>query len=196
MVDLVEYDEGTIYAALAQLDRSGQTMVAAACAESIWPLFERYAALAPVPDQHVASLRQALDAVWGAASQPDSIEEAGAIAEALIPGDAEPWIFESGYAQNAVAAVAYAARTWLSADPQQAVWAGRQVFEAADLAAQKGLDRDAFTPEVEVAIRNSVFVRWSVSSIHKFLTLATESDQLRLRAAAREVANFAQMKFP
>lgn len=44
-----------------------------------------------------------------------------------------------GYAQNAAAAVACAVRTWMTDEPQEAVWGARQVYEAADYAAQHAL---------------------------------------------------------
>lgn len=72
-------------------------------------------------------------------------------AEAGVPDEDEgPWFLEVAYAQNAAACAAYAIRTWLTGDPQDAVWASRQVYEAADLAAStlatdlavRGIDDD------------------------------------------------------
>ncbi len=64
----------------------------------------------------------------------------------MVPVDEGEWILETGYGQNAAAAVAYAVRTWLTEDPQEGVWAARQVYEAADYGAQRslpGLDLNA-----------------------------------------------------
>lgn len=40
---MVSYDESAIRARLAKLDRASRTAYASACAERLWPLFERYA---------------------------------------------------------------------------------------------------------------------------------------------------------
>ena len=58
------------------------------------------------------------------------------IAESMVPVEDDNWIHESAYAQTAAAAVVYAIRIIRTADPHNAVWAARQLIEAADYAEQ------------------------------------------------------------
>lgn len=66
-----------------------------------------------------------------------NLARAQQIVEDMVPADEGEWTFEMGYGQSAIAAVVYAVRTWLTDDPQEAVWAARQVHQAADYAALK-----------------------------------------------------------
>jgi uncharacterized protein YjaG (DUF416 family) len=51
----------------------------------------------------------------------------------LVPSEEDIWDEESQpYAEDAAAALAYAFRTRLTGDPQEAIWAARRVYEAAD----------------------------------------------------------------
>lgn len=77
--------------------------------------------------------RKILDSAWAAVSNGNGIVSSlESEAAALGPSDDEPWVVDMGYAQNAAAALAYAIRTSLSDDSQEAVWAARQVYEAAE----------------------------------------------------------------
>lgn len=136
---MVSYDESAIRARLARLDRASRTAYASACAERLWPLFERYAGATGEGDPAV--LRGVLDEVWLVAQGVNAgdLSQAQEVAEAMVPVDEGEWVLEMGYGQNAAAAVAYAVRTWLTEDPQEGVWAARQVYEAADYAAQRSL---------------------------------------------------------
>jgi hypothetical protein len=73
------------------------------------------------------------------------------------------WVRESGYGQYGAICVAYAVRTWLTDDPQQTVWAARQVNDAAEYAVRHGseglqirlpceVDPPSFSPVVHVAV--------------------------------------------
>jgi len=136
---MVSYDESAIRARLARLDRASRTAYASACAERLWPLFERYAQATGEGDPAV--LRGVLDEVWLAAQGVNAgdLSQAQEVAEDMVPVDEGEWVLEMGHGQNAAAAVAYAVRTWLTEDPQEGVWAARQVYEAADYAAQRSL---------------------------------------------------------
>lgn len=80
-----------------------------------------------------ARLRDILDSAWNVASNGTSdVSSLDSEAAAFGPTNDEEWVFDMGYAQNGAAAVAYAIRTWLTDDAQEAVWAGRQVQEAAE----------------------------------------------------------------
>lgn len=141
MEDATRYDENLLAKDVGRLDRESRTAFAAACAERLWPLVERYAAAVVPPRDEVGILREALDSAWdaaiGAHRIPD-VEETIDRVEKAVPSEDGGWALESGYAQNGIAAIAYALRAWVSNDPQQAVWAARQVHEAAAYGIERG----------------------------------------------------------
>lgn len=143
---MATFDEAEIKNRLSRLDRARKTAFAAACAERLWPLFPRCAEATGEGD--VAVLRSVLDDAWRAAAGDDvgDLSAAQITAEDMVPVDDGEWIFEMGYGQNAAAAVAYAVRSWLTDDPQQAAWAACQVHEAADYAALRA------HPELELNV--------------------------------------------
>lgn len=167
-----EYDEQEILARLAALDRRSRTAFAASCAERLVPLFERDARSVGAPELG-PRLRELADAAWGAASGVDI--DAGAFqadAEGIMPSDADGWVREAGYGQNAAAAVAYAIRTWLADSPQEAAWAARQVYEVGDyeaLPADSGLDPNS--PGVERRVLESAAVQRTLTAIARSLSL-------------------------
>ena len=133
------YDEALLVVELSRLTPATRVMFAASCAERLRPLYGRYQEVSDEanPDQ----LDAALEAAWGAASGAmprDALSAWQVVAEGLVPDeDDESWVDEFAYGQNGAAAVAYALRTALTSDPQEAAWAARQVYEAADFAAQR-----------------------------------------------------------
>lgn len=144
---MLRYDEQSLVEALTRLPVTSRVMFAASCAERLMPLYRRYqdASDEPNPDQ----LGAALEAAWGAALgaiPTDRLSAWQIVAEGLVPDeDDESWVDEYAYGQNGAAAVAYALRTALTGEPQEAAWAARQVYEAADFAAQQqlpGLDQN------------------------------------------------------
>ena len=187
---MVAYDEADIKARLAKLDRFHRTAFAAACAERLWPLFERYARATGEGD--VEALHSILDMAWSAAQGVVVEGMAGAqeAAEAMVPNDEGEWVFEMGYGQNAAAAVAYALRACLTDDTQEGVWGARQLYEAADYAAQHSLpDLDLNAPGVERALFQSPAVQSALAALSADLIDVESSeghDWALLRERARE----------
>lgn len=194
---MVGYDEAAIRARLTRLDRASRTAFVAACAERLWPLFERYARATGGGDPEV--LRGVLDKAWLAAQGVDTggLEQAQEVAEAMVPIDEGEWVLEMGYGQNAAAAVAYAVRTWLTEDPQEGVWGARQVYEAADYAAQRSMPAlDLNSAGAEGELFQSAIVQTAVTGLAEDLDAVEvpEGDEwagLRDRAR-REGASWAQ----
>lgn len=126
------YDEHALLVRLEPLDRWAKTAFAAACAQRLFPLYERYVRSAG----RLASaqiLADILSTAWDiAAGRVVNLQPLQAEAESMVPAEDGNWVLESGYGQNAAAAVAYAIRTWLSDDPQEAAWAARQIYDVAD----------------------------------------------------------------
>ena len=128
------YDEPALRGTLEPLDRWAKTAFAAACAQRMFPLFERYAQSAGEPAQ-AQRLAEILSAAWDVASGlVNDVRLMDSEAASMPPSDDEEWVLEVGYGQNAAFAVAYAIRTWLTDDPQEAAWAARQVYEVAEYA--------------------------------------------------------------
>ena len=147
-----------------------RSLFAAACAERLFGLYalggrER--------------LRAALDLAWAESDDAAALESARVAAEALVPAEDDDWVEASTYAQNAAAAVAYALRTRLTDHPQEAAWAARQVYDAADHAAQQrveGFDEDALAAQP--------VVQEALAGIAADLETALAEDVQRLREQA------------
>jgi Protein of unknown function (DUF416) len=133
------FDERQIRNQLDALPAISSVAFAAACAEWLYPCYEEFARATGQGDP--AALRAVVDAAWSLAESEElprnDIEHLRTLAELLVPNDDdENWSTLSPLAQNAAASTAYAVRTWLLEDPQQAVWAARQLFEAGDYLVQ------------------------------------------------------------
>jgi uncharacterized protein YjaG (DUF416 family) len=183
---LTGYDESEVRARLARVARAERTAFAAACAERLYPLYERYALAVEGGAPYVlrAVLNKAWDVARGAPARDADVLQAQRDAESMVPDESEEWDLRLAYAQNAVAAAAYAVRTWLSDDPQEAVWAARQVYDAADLAASP--DSEVTTPEVEQAIFDSTVVQDAhmgvAADLNAIESRAVDMEALRARA--------------
>ena len=169
---MLDYDEGVLRGRLSRLGRSEKTAFAAACAQRLLPLFVRYAEVTRRGDTR--ALAGVLEDTWRAAAGDEvDLEHAPGIAEEMVPPDDAEWVHELGYGQSAAASVAYAARTWLTDDPQEATWAARQVYEAADYAAQRSLPAlDLNAPDAERRLLESPVVQSALSGLSSDLAAA------------------------
>lgn len=133
------YDEGRLKAVLASWPRTRRVAFSCAVAERLMATYEWFTTVADQGD--AGALRSALNLAWSVASSEPAalsdIETARELAESLVPNDQDDnWMLLSPLAQNAAASVAYALRSSLVDDPQEAVWAARQLHEAADYLVQ------------------------------------------------------------
>jgi len=95
------------------------------------------------------------------------------------------WTVEVGYAQHAAAAAAYAVRTWLTDDPQEAAWAARQVYDLADFAVLQSVPQiDLNAPGVERELLQSEVIQGALAWIEHALESAETAPQ-RGRSFAR-----------
>lgn len=185
------YDEPQMLRALSTLDLIDRTAFAAACAEALLPLLEAYADRF---DQiHIAELgRESLSELWNFIENLGRVESIAATREALVlPENSEQYPYVA-YAENAVAAIAYTARTAVEGKAQDAVWAARQICEAADLAAlELNPLLDLNDPDAETVLGSSAVVQNCLSAIERYLRSAKGSDLGRseLRATASEDGN-------
>jgi hypothetical protein len=155
---------------LAAAPSRARARFAAACAERLFGLYE------DPPER----LRAALDAAWAG----EDVVRWQAVAESLVPDD-DP------YGENAAAAVAYALRTWATDDPQEAAWAARQIYDAADYAAQRQLEElDLSAPDAEDQLADRPVVQEALAGIDETLIAALAgagADELRRDARAGSV---------
>jgi uncharacterized protein YjaG (DUF416 family) len=132
---MLRYDEADTIRALAAIPRNSRVAFAAACAERLFPAYEDFCRKDRRGDQ--AAMAEILERVWkhllGDEIEAEQIRAELTRCMALIPGEEdEPWIREQAYADDAASAIAYALRTLESGDPQEAAWAARRTYEAAD----------------------------------------------------------------
>lgn len=188
---MLTYDEPAIVQRLTRLDRTRKAAFAAACAQRLLPLFDRYAAATSADP---AIIHGVLERVWEAlrGTQVDLLPLQAA-AEGQVPQEDDDWIVETGYAQNATACAAYAVRAWLTDDAQEAAWASRQVYELADYAVQQLLpDLDLNRPDAESQLLGNELVQIALAGIEHDLSevesAALEIDHLAERASLEGLA--------
>jgi hypothetical protein len=177
---MIEYDEQQLVKELAVLSKTGCAVFAALCAERLIPLCGRF--YEESGQGELAELESVLETVWlailGSASSGD-LSRAQGVAEGLVPDeDDESWVEEAAYGQAGAAATAYAARAALTGDPQDAVWAARQVYEAADFAGQQQLpDADLNLDGSEVELLSAPVVQKALAGLREDLDAARLGDE-------------------
>jgi len=115
----------------------GRLMVAFALltALRIYPAYKRFHDKTGrgTPGALALLVEQLWEDVNGKLMSENDVKLAAARALELVPAERDGWENESQpYAEDAAAAIAYALRTRLSFDPQEAVWAARRVYESAE----------------------------------------------------------------
>ncbi|MEV7606079.1 DUF416 family protein [Paenarthrobacter sp. NPDC089322] len=168
---MLKYDEMLLMLRLEPLDRSAKTAFAAACAQRLVPLSDRYA-LQVGDSSRLARLGVIVSATWEAASGRDvEASRLSEEAELMVPDeDDEGWRAGRAYASNAATAASYALRTWLTNDPQEAAWAARQLFDVADLVYFQANPGGSFVAEEQdKASLESPLVQPAISAIHRDL---------------------------
>lgn len=179
---LLAYDETVIRERVTGLPDAERTLLAAACAERLMPLYEWIAGGAGSAE--AASVRSALDLVWSGNTSSTQAEQAQLTVEELVPDeDDEDAPVDVGLVQNAVAAVAYALRTMGSHDAQDVVWAARQLYEAADYIVQREAPNQSYIENLEEEPSVHLVLRGLGSALAD-LERDTSPSMLRTRAKA------------
>jgi uncharacterized protein YjaG (DUF416 family) len=188
---MLRYDESALLDRLAGASPRARALFAARVAERLYPLYEYFAETAHQGDPN--TLRTALDAAWRAVDTDvprAELERLRELAEELVPEEDDDWVTESGYASNAAAAVAYALRTRLTDNPQEAAWAARQAYDVTDYAAQQQLEDAGFDDAGEEALLSQPVVQEALEGLNTDLEAAlTEppaEETSRLRDEARQ----------
>jgi uncharacterized protein YjaG (DUF416 family) len=131
----IHFDEQELVHHLDQLPPKLRVAYAAACVERLLPAYFSFSERTGKGDPN--RLARILERLWAdLQDNPMSAEEIKVNLDtctSLIPQeDEEPWVEEQVYAEDATAALAYALRARQSGESQEAAWAARRVYEAAD----------------------------------------------------------------
>lgn len=176
-----QYDEAALMESVAVLSGPERVLLAAACAERLIPLYEWIAGAAGSKD--AASIRSALDLAWSANASAQEAEQVQLKVEELVPDeDDENVPGDVALVQNAIAAVAYALRTMGSHDAQDAVWAARQLYEAADYIVQLEAPNQTYIGDLEQEAPIKLVLRGLRSALGDLESVSLT--QLRTRAEA------------
>ncbi len=188
---MLRYDESALLDRLAGASPRARALFAARVAERLFGLYEYFAETSGQGD--VGTLREALDAAWRAVDSDvptAELERLQEAAEDLVPEEDDDWVTASGYASNAAAAVAYALRTRLTDNPQEAAWAARQAYDVTDYAAQQQLEDAGFDDAGEEALLSRPVVQEALEGLNTDLEAALAEppaeETSRLRDEARQ----------
>lgn len=141
-----DYDETEIADRVAVLPSAARALFACACAERLMAAFRWFCDMTSSASYKVVC--EALDAAWS----PDNARRAPGERDvaALVPGDEEgELMLGSAVAQNAVACVAYALEVRQTGEVQKAVWAARQLYEAADAVVQQSAAVQTYVEDID-----------------------------------------------
>lgn len=178
---LLVYDETVLSERVARLPGPERTLLAAACAERLMPLYEWIAGAGGSAE--AANIRSALDLAWSASASAEQAEQAQLEVEELLPDeDDEDAPVDVALVQNAVAAVAYALRTAGSYDARNTIWAARQLYEAADYIVQREAPSQTYIEDLEQEPPIQLVLRGLASSLQDLESASPT--ELRTRAQA------------
>jgi uncharacterized protein YjaG (DUF416 family) len=132
---MLRYDEPALIRDLTRVLSNARVGFAAACAERLFPAYADFCAAGGRGDG--VALRGVLERLWrhllGEEMGKEQLRSELSRCMALLPGDDDgPRVNERAGAGDAAAAVAYALRALETSDPQEAAWAARRAYEAAD----------------------------------------------------------------
>jgi uncharacterized protein YjaG (DUF416 family) len=185
-VAMHDFDEGGLLKAVKALTHPQRVAFAAAAATRHLSSWERIA-----DPQNSQRPREIVVQLW--ASLQTTVDRVAWTArrsevEALLPEQDEDWTLGHALADDALCALAYAIYCWLSADPQEAVWAVRRAYEAADQAAIRILAVHQASAAAEALIRGHDVVQRELARQHVDLQdlRAGSMEALQRRAFADE----------
>jgi Protein of unknown function (DUF416) len=142
------YDEAEIASCLTVLPPEGRALFACGCAERLMASFRWFCDLSGCAG--LGAVRVALDAAWAGPGAGNVESGTASHIARLVPDDyAGELALGSAVAQNAVACVAYALEVRQTGQVQQAVWAARQVYEAADSVVQQGSAEQSYAEDID-----------------------------------------------
>lgn len=174
----LRYDEAALSGRLKELPLSERVLFACACAERLMLSYRWFCERSDLDD--FGFVRDALDAAWlvdsSASAAPPEISAWRERVEALVRDTADEEMFvASAVAQNAVAGVGYALRAWETAGFQEAVFAARQLYEAADVVVQQGAPSQSYVEVIDLEAPAQLILRGIDATLHDLATLDAKS---------------------
>lgn len=102
----------------------------------------------------------------------------------LLPQESDDWVIGHALADDALSSLAYAIRCLLTSEPQEAAWAARRAYEAADQAAIRVLGVQPGLPNTEAVIKSHGFVQRELARQRHDLSLlrADSIDEVQRQA--------------
>lgn len=162
---MYSFDEIALIGELKALPQRARKAFAAAAATRQLGNFERFARESGIGNERRP--REIADQLW-IALQADAIDGASWSTNldevmSLLPEEGDDSAINHALADDALSSLAYAIRCLLSPEPQEAAWAGRRAYEAADQAAIRALDVQPGSASNEAAIKSHGFVQRELS---------------------------------
>lgn len=156
------YDEAGNLKALALLPSRLRVVFALLCASRLLPAYEQFHSRSGRGNPQ--SLNAMADKLWADCCDATmSDNEVKANLESclhLIPEEDEAWDEETQpYAEDAATALAYAYRTRLDGNTQEAAWAARRIYESFDHFIQKAFGVSAYNSDTEQKILSHPLVQ-------------------------------------
>jgi len=194
------FDEEKLVSALQELSVNFRVAFAAACAERQLPTYRVFHERTGKGNPLV--LRDALDRIWddlgGRPLAPEEIKTAIDQCLAYMPGETDGGFSQHhAHAEDAAASVAYALRTRLTGEAQEAAWCARRAYESLDSHVVNELDVDPGEPGAEDRIVRHSAIQRELSrqdrDLADLLTLVDHAGEARsaietLRTRAHEEA--------
>lgn len=182
---MYNFDEKNLVVQLAATTQIAKTGFALSVATRLLPMYVEYTKMAKIELNSLPS--SCVGTLWDIAisariHQMDEVETASNTLLNLMPGDNDPWNEYHPLAEDAIAAIVYALRSYLTNDPQEAAWAARRSYEAADQFAIRQLDIDFQDKGVEHTLLSHPIVQQELMRQNRDLELAIIGDIGTLRA--------------
>lgn len=107
----------------------------------------------------------------------------------LLPEESDEWTILHALADDALSSLAYAIRCLLTPEPQEAAWAARRAYEAADQAAIRSAGVQPGLPNTEIVIMSHRFVQRELARQRNDLVLlrAESIDEVQRQAFKAEL---------
>jgi uncharacterized protein YjaG (DUF416 family) len=155
---LLRFDQTSLVTKLGSLPAKSQTAFATAVAS-------RHRTTVPVTS--TTKVEETIGELWRSVDTPDAVQVnwdhvLNEVLE-LVPEDTKNGDIRVALVEDALSALAYAVRSWVSKDPQEAAWAARRGYEAADQAAIRTLGLVPGSAESERLILAHEFVQRELS---------------------------------
>lgn len=154
----LQFDKSALIAQLERLPNRLRVAFAAACAERQLPNYIRYSKASGEgsPERLASALRRVWEDIDGAPAGSAELKACLDTCLSLLPnedlGDGDLCLL-GYYAEDAVAAVAYAIETRLKSDPREAVEAARRAYTALDEYVSEILNVESIGPKEEAQIQ-------------------------------------------